>query len=431
MEILPFVPIILLFVLFFLRIPVAFAMIFSSLVYFMFINTTMPIDISVQRIISSMESFPYLAIPFFACAGVVFNYAGITKRLMGFAEVLVGHQQGGLGQVNVLLSTLMGGLSGSANADAAMETKILVPEMEKLGYSRPFSTVVTAASSCITPIIPPGIILILYAVAADVSIAKMFFAGYLPGAMLCIALMITVSFVSRKRGYAPSRETKARGKEILAQLKESIWALFLPFGILMGLRMGMFTPTEAGAISVVYAVIIGVFIYKDLKWRHIWPILMESLEATAGVLFIIAAANMFGSYLTWERIPITISEALINNITNPNMLLLVITVMLLAIGCFFEGGAAMVLLAPLLVPAVSAAGIDLIHFGIVMCINLTIAGFTPPFGTMMFVTTSIADVKITDYVKESIPFLIVLVGMLFVFIFIPQVVMFIPNLLAG
>ncbi len=431
MDFLPYLPIVILFLLFFLRIPVAFAMIASSLVYYLFINTTMPIAISVQRIIASMESFPYLAIPFFACAGVVFNYAGITKRLMGFAEVLVGHQRGGLGQVNVLLSTLMGGLSGSANADAAMETKILVPEMEKLGYSRPFSTVVTAASSCITPIIPPGIILILYAVAADVSIAKMFFAGYVPGALLCIALMITVSFVSKKRGYKPSRDKKASGKEIFRQFKESIWALFLPFGILMGLRMGMFTPTEAGAISVVYAVLIGVFVYKDLKIKHVWPILMESLEATAGVLFIIAAANMFGSYLTWERIPITISEALIQNITNPNMLLFVITIMLIAIGCFFEGGAAMVLLAPLLVPAVSAAGINLIHFGIIMCINLTIAGFTPPFGTMMFVTTSIADVKLGAYIKDAVPFLIVLIGMLFLFIYVPQIVMFVPNLLAG
>lgn len=428
MDVLPLIPIIILFILFFMRVPVAYSMLISTLIYFMFFNHTMPVDMVVQRLVSSTESFPYLAIPFFACAGVVFNYAGITQRLMGLAEVLVGHVKGGLGQVNVLLSTLMGGLSGSANADAAMETKILVPEMVKLGYGKGFSTVVTAATSCITPIIPPGIILILYAVAADVSIAKMFFAGYLPGLLICLALMFTVHVISKKRNYAPSREKRATLKEVLREVVKSIWALFLPFGILMGLRFGMFTPTEAGAVSVVYAVIVGVFVYRELKWKHFPAILLESVEATAGVMFIIGAANAFGSYLTWERIPITVSEALIGNISNPYVLLLVINILLLIVGCFFEGGAAMILLAPLLVPAVKALGIDLVHFGIIMSINLTIAGFTPPFGTMMFVTTSIAGVKLEDYIKECLPFLAALVGILMLLTFFPQIVLFIPNL---
>ncbi len=431
MSFLPFLPMILVFILFFQKISVAFAMIIATLFYYVFINTTMPVEISVQRIITSMESFPYLAIPFFACAGVVFNYAGITRRLMGFADVLVGHMTGGLGQVNVLLSTLMGGLSGSANADAAMESKILVPEMERLGYGKAFSTVVTASSSCITPIIPPGIILILYAVAADVSIARMFFAGYIPGFLICVALMATVAVISKKRKYAPSRAKGPTGREVLDHLKESAWALFLPFGILMGLRFGMFTPTEAGAISVFYAVLVGVFVYKELRLKHIEAILMESVEATAGVMFIIAAANAFGSYLTWERIPITITEVLISNISSPAAMLFIIMVLLLVVGCFFEGGAAMVLLAPLLVPAVSKLGVDLVHFGIVMCINLTIAGFTPPFGTMMFVTTSITGVKIEDYIRESIPFIAALIGVLFLLVYVPDIVLFIPNLLMG
>ena len=429
MDFIAFIPIIILFILFFMRVPVAYAMLIATVVYFVFISKNMPVDIIVQRLVASAESFPYLAIPFFACAGVVFNYAGITHKLMALAEVLVGHVRGGMGQVNVLVSTLMGGLSGSANADAAMETKIIVPQMTKLGYGKAFSTVVTAASSCITPIIPPGIILILYAVAADVSIAKMFFAGYLPGIMLCAALMITVSIISKKRNYAPSRESKASLMEILRQFIDSIWALFLPFGILMGLRFGMFTPTEAGAISVLYAVIIGVLVYRKLRIKDVPAILLESVEATAGVMFIIGAAQAFGSYLTWERIPITISQALIGNISNPLILLLVINILLLIVGCFFEGGAAMILLAPLLIPAVQALGIDLVHFGIVMSINLTIAGFTPPFGTMMFVTTSIAKVRIEDYVKEAVPFLIVLIAILLLLTFVPGIVMFIPNLL--
>lgn len=430
MDFFSYLPLILLFVLFFIRIPVAYSMLIVTVVYFLFINDTMPVEMVVQRLVTSTESFPYLAIPFFACAGVVFNYAGITDRLMALAVALVGHMKGSLGQVNVLLSTLMGGLSGSANADAAMDSKILVPQMTKNGYDKAFSTALTAASSCITPIIPPGIILILYAIAADVSIAKMFYAGYLPGLMICAGLMIAVAIISKKRGYGAIREKRATLKEIFKQLLDSIWALLLPFGIIMGLRVGMFTPTEAGAMSVLYAVVIGALIYRKLKWSDIPAIIKESIVATAGVMFIIGAANAFGSYLTWERIPLIVSDLLINNISEPFVLLLVINVLLLVVGCFLEGGAAMVMLAPLLVPAAAALGVDLVHFGIIMCINLTIAGFTPPFGTMMFVTTSITGVKIEQYTRASLPFLLVLLLVLFLVTYIPQIVLFIPNLLS-
>ncbi|WP_019536476.1 TRAP transporter large permease [Paenibacillus ginsengihumi] len=430
MDFVSYLPLILLFVLFFIRIPVAYSMLIVTVVYFLFINDTMPVEMVVQRLVTSTESFPYLAIPFFACAGVVFNYAGITDRLMALAVALVGHMKGSLGQVNVLLSTLMGGLSGSANADAAMDSKILVPQMTKNGYDKAFSTALTAASSCITPIIPPGIILILYAIASDVSIAKMFYAGYLPGLMICAGLMIAVAIISKKRGYGAIREKRATLKEIFKQLLDSVWALLLPFGIIMGLRVGMFTPTEAGAMSVLYAVVIGAFIYRKLKWSDIPAIIKESIMATAGVMFIIGAANAFGSYLTWERIPLIVSDALINNISDPFVLLLIINLLLLVVGCFLEGGAAMVMLAPLLVPAAAALGVDLVHFGIIMCINLTIAGFTPPFGTMMFVTTSITGVKIEQYTRASLPFLLVLLLVLFLVTYIPQIVLFIPNLLS-
>ena len=429
MDFVSFVPVILLFILFFLKVPVAFSLLISTTVYFLFINTTMPVDLIIQNLVASTESFPYLAIPFFACAGAVFNYSGITQRLMGLAVSLIGHVKGGMGQVNVLMAAMMGGLSGSSNADAAMQTKMIVPEMTKLGYSKGFSTVVTAASSVITPIIPPGIILILYAVLANVSIAKMFVAGVIPGLCITVGLMLAVAFISKKRNYAASREKRASLKEIVQQFGKSIWALGLPLGIILGLRFGVFTPTEAGAVSVVYAVIIGVFVYKELKWKHVPAILIESVASTAGVMFIIGAATAFGSYLTWERIPITLSQALIENIHNPYLLLFIINIFLLIVGCFFEGGAAMILLAPLLIPAVQASGIDPIHFGIIMCINLTIAGFTPPFGTMMFITTSVAKVKIEEYIKESFPFLLVLVAVLFILTYIPQIVMVLPNLL--
>ncbi len=242
--------------------------------------------------------------------------------------------------------------------------------------------------------------------------------------------MIAVYIVAKKRNYPPAIDKRSSGRELLKVFVEAIPALFLPFGIIMGLRIGMFTPTEAGAISVVYALILGLTVYRgELKWNNVPDILRESLESTASVMFIIGSANAFGAYLTWERIPMIISEALISNITSPILLLFVINIFLLIVGCFFEGGAAMILLAPLLVPAVKAMGIDLIHFGIVMCFNLTVAGFTPPFGTMMFVTTSIANVKISDYVKECLPFAIALIATLFLITYVPQTVMWLPALL--
>lgn len=398
--------------------------------YFLLNDEAMSNQFLTQRLTSTMESFVYLAIPFFTCAGVIFNYSGITTRLMRLAVVLVGHLKGGMGHVNIVLSAMMGGLSGSANADAAMQAKVLVPEMVKLGYGKSFSTVVTAASSVITPVIPPGIILILYATVANVSIEKMFYAGYIPGLIIMTGLMILTRQISVKRGYKPVTEKKATGKEILIALKDSIWALFMPLGIIMGLRFGIFTPTEAGAVSIVYALIVGKFIYKELKMSDLKHILLESATISAGIMLILAAAQVFGSYLTWEKIPMIISDALTSNISEPWMFLLIVNILLIIIGCFFDGGAAMVLLAPLLVPTAMAMDIDLIYFGIIMAINLTIAGFTPPFGSMMFVTTSITNTKMEDYIRESLPYIAVLVLVLIILSYLPQITMLIPNLLS-
>ncbi len=427
MTFLSFTPVILLFALFALRVPIAIALLMATAVYFGFVNTFMPKETMIQTMVASMESFPYLAIPFFTAAGVVFNYAGITKRLMGLAEMLFGHMRGGMAQVNVALSAMMGGLSGSANADAAMQTKMIVPEMERLGYDRAFSTVVTAASACITPIIPPGIILILYALVADVSVAKMFMAGFLPGILLCIVLMVTVGLIARKKGYAPSRRTAASLREIGDHLAKSIWALLLPFGIIMGLRFGVFTPTEAGAVSVVYALFVGAVVYRELKWEHLGRIVEESVLATAGVMFIICAANAFATYLTWEGIPAAFSNFLLASIDNPIILLLVVNLLLLFVGFFFEGGSAIILMTPLLLPVATQMGIDPVHFGIVMAVNLTIAGFTPPVGTMMFITISIAKVRMEDYIRHAWPFFLALVVALLLLTLIPGIALFLPE----
>lgn len=425
---LSFIPVFIMFILFFLNIPIAYALISSSLVYFGFINTNMPLDLLMQRFVKSAESFPLLAIPFFIMAGAVMNYSGISKRLMAMAEVLTGHLVGGLAQVNVLLSVLMGGISGSANADAAMQCKILVPEMVKRGYSPAFSAAITAASSAVSPIIPPGIVLIIYSLLANVSVTRMFIAGYTPGILMALAMMITVYIISKKRGYAPSRAKAPTMKEIFQQLMNSFWALILPFGIIMGMRIGMFTPTEAGAIAVVFTIVIGFFIYKELKLSHFPAILRETVYGTSTVMLIIIAANILGYYMSWERIPHQLTQLLLEITQDKFYLLMIINLLLLFLGMFIEGGAAMIIIAPLLIPTVKNLGIDLIQFGVVVIVNIMIGGITPPFGSMMFLTCSLVKVKIIDFIKEIIPFVFSLLLVLLILTYFPIVSTFLPNL---
>ncbi|MCC5911377.1 MAG: TRAP transporter large permease [Clostridiaceae bacterium] len=424
-----YVPVAIVFLLYFSSIPIAFALFAATLAYFAFINTGMPVDLVLQRFITSTASFPLLAIPFFIMAGAIMNYSGISSKLMKMADVLTGHMVGGLAQVNVVLSTLMGGISGSANADAAMQCKILVPEMEKRGFSKSFSAAITAASSSIAPVIPPGINLIIYALIANVSVGKMFVAGYIPGLLMCLALMITVSIISNKRNYKPSREKRATLREILLQTKESIWALFLPFGIIMGLRFGMFTPTEAGAIAVLFCVLVGFFVYKELKIEHFPTILKDTIYGTSSVVLIIVAASVFGYYMSWERIPQNITALLLNVTESKLMMLLIVNFLLLFMGMFLEGGAALIILAPLLVPVVVSLGVDPVHFGIIAIVNIMIGGVTPPFGSMMFTTCTITKVPIISFIREVYPFIIALLIALMVVTYFPGLIMFLPNLM--
>ena len=422
-------PTIVVMLLYLSSIPIAFALIAAALAYFPFGDTGTPPDLILQKFITSASSFPLLAVPFFIMVGEIMNFSGISASLMKMADVLTGHMKGGLAQVNVVLSTLMGGISGSANADAAMQSKILVPEMEKRGYGRAFSTAVTAASSSIAPVIPPGINLIIYALIAQTSVAKMFIGGYVPGFLMCVALMATVGFISRRRGYRPSREKMPSPGDIAKQVKESIWALALPFGIIMGIRLGIFTPTEAGAIAVLFCTLIGVFVYKQLKWEHFPIILKNTVLATSSVVLIIVAASVFGQYLSWERIPYLRTKSMMKFSDSPWMMLMLINVFLFALGMFLEGGAVLIIVAPLLVPVAKTMGIDPIHFGLVMIVNIMIGGITPPFGSMMFTTCAITEVPIGDFVKEVWPFILALTMVLLIVTYLPSVVMFLPNLL--
>ncbi len=426
-----YIPVILVFLLYFSGIPIAYALFGSSLFYFTFLDTTSPVDLIFQKFITSTSSFSLLAIPFFIMAGSIMNYAGISAKLLKFADVCIGHLPGGLAQSNVLLSMLMGGVSGSANADAAMQCKMLVPEMEKNGYDKSFSAAITAASSAVTPVIPPGINLIIYALIASVSVGRVFTAGYIPGILMAVALMITVHIISKKRGYKPTREKHASAGEIGKQALESIWALLFPFGIILGLRIGLFTPSEAGAVAVLYCFIVGKFIYKNLRKEHFLPIVMETITGTSTVVLIIVAANVFSYYMNWEMIPQQITALILGTVDNKYVFLLVVNILLLVLGMFIEGGAALIIVAPLLCPVVSKFGIDLVHFGLICIVNIMIGGLTPPFGSMMFTCCSITECEIGDFVKESIPFIVALLLTLLLLTYVPQITLCLPNLVYG
>ena len=401
----------------FMKVPVFISVLGGSVTYFI-LNPNISTQIFAQRVISGTESIPLLAVPFFVCAGILMNYSGVTKRIMDFCEVITGRMNGGLAQVNVLLSTLMGGLSGSNLADAAMEAKMLVPEMENKGFSKEFSTVVTAASAMITPLIPPGIAMIIYGSIANVSIGKLFIAGIGPGLLLCISMMVLVSVISKKRGYKPIRTERLKPAELKKSLMPAILPLLLPVIIIGGIRLGVFTPTEAGAVAIVYALILGA-VYREMKIADLKASLIETVATTSSIMLIVGAASAFAWILTKERIPQELTEVLVTYINNKYVFLMIVNVFLIIVGMFIEGNAAMIVLVPLLAPVAAAFGINEIQFAMVFIFNMAIGCISPPMGTLMFVTCGITKCKMKDFIKEAVPFYILLLICLLLLTFVP------------
>ncbi len=424
------VPIVIMFALLLLEFPVAFSIFASTLVYFVFFSD-LPLMIVVQRIAEGLSSYALLAIPFFIMAGIFMNHSGISKRLLAFSEILTGHMRGGLAQVNIVLSTLMGGLSGSNIADAAMNSKLIVPFMLKRGYAKGFSASVTAASSLITPIIPPGIALILYGYINNVSIGRLFLAGIIPGLLMCVLMMILVNRIAARRGYRPERDHRVTIGEVLTGFKAAALAFTLPIIIIVGIRFGVFTPTEAGAIAVLFALIIGFVVYREMDLRTFRTGLVESVLASANVLIIIAVSYGFSKFLTWEQLPQNIALFISGNFDNPFLFLLMVNFVLIILGMFIEGNAILIVISPLLVAAAKAMGVDLVHFGIVFILNCAIGTLTPPLGTVMFTTCTIIGVPVKDFIREILPFWVVLLVSLLIVTFIPQVSLFLPNLVYG
>lgn len=410
--------------------PVALAILMGTALYYV-TNESLPNELVFQAFVGGTQSFPLLAIPFFILMGELMNASGMTGRLIRLADDLVGHVTGGLAQVNVVTNALVGGPSGSSNADAAVISKVLVPEMVKRGYDRAWSSALTAAGSVMGPIIPPGIGLILFGYLADVSIGRLFIGGVIPGILLCLALMVTAYVMSRRRGYRPSRERMARPGEFWSSLTDALWALLLPVLIVVGIRFGVFTPTESAAIAVVYALVVGFLAYRTMRLIDLAPILASTVRTTAVIMLLIATASAFGQMLVWERIPNQFAELMTSLSSNPYVILLIINVALLVIGCFIEGTANLIVLTPLLMPIVEQLGIDPVAFGVMMVLNITIGGITPPFGTMMYTVCALNGVSTTSYTKAIWPFLLAVVAVLLLITYFPIFVTFLPNILSG
>lgn len=392
------------------RAPVFVTLLGAVATYFV-LSPGLPPLIAAQRIASGTESTALLAIPFFVAAGVLMNYTGIARRVMDFAEALTGRMRGGLAQVNVILSLIMGGLSGSNLADAAMQSKMVVPEMRRKGYSNEFASVVTATSAMITPMIPPGIAMILYGSIANVSIGKLFMAGLGLGLMLTVLLMALVWVLARKRGYAPLRTEKLKPSETARAMQAAVLALLLPVVIIGGIRLGIFTPTEAGAVAIVYALLVGL-LYREMKWSDFKQGLKEIVSSTSSIMLIVAGASALAWVLTLERVPQVATNFITENIDNAWVFLLLVNLLLLVVGMFIEGNAAMIVLVPLLTPMAAHFGIDEIHFAMIFIFNMSLGALTPPVGTLMLVTSSITKVKIAAFIKEAVPFYLVLLLML-------------------
>lgn len=414
-----------------LQTPVTWAMAVAALGFFLMNMGEMPLANFAQQMAEGTESVSLLALPLFVLAGCVMNAAGITRRLLHLAEVLVGHVSGALAQMCTVLATLLGGLTASANADAAMLAKTIGNQMVERGYGRPFAAVITSSAAIITALIPPSIGLIVYGFLAEASIGRLFAAGIVPGLLLAVALMLTTHVLAIRRNYKPQRERRASARELGRALLDGLWALSIPVVILAGTRYGVFTTTESGAIVVLYVLAIAIFGYREMRLRDLPEVLAESVRDSASVMMMICAAGAFGFYLSWMQVPQAMSGWLQGATSNPMVLLLLINLVLIVLGTAIEGSAALIILTPMLLPLVEGAHIDKVHFGIVLITNLTIAGVTPPVGGLMYISSQTLKVPMAAYAREVAPYLAVMMGLLVVLSVFPQLSLWLPNLIYG
>ena len=370
-----------------------------------------------QRLVAGTQSFPLLAVPLFILAGEFMNVSGITRRVMDFAMVVTRPLSGGLAKTNVLLSTLLAGMSGSANGDAAMQSKILVPEMTERGYPAPFSAAVTASSALIAPLIPPGIGLILFGFVTDTSIGQLFAGAIVPGIVLSLALLVVVHVLSKRNGWDPPVERRS-AKGIGVAFVGALPAILMPVLIIVGIRGGVFTPSEAGGVAVAYTALF-MAIYREASWRDVWRALRNTVVTTSAIILVLAASAAFTWILTFQRIPQAVGEALLWATADPTVMLALIAGILLVVGMLVEGTALILILGPMFMPVALKLGIDPVHFGVVFVFMIHLGGITPPVGTVMFTTCAITGVRILAFSRAVVPFIATFLAVAAILILVP------------
>ncbi|NPV43557.1 MAG: TRAP transporter large permease [Firmicutes bacterium] len=411
---------------FIINIPIAISIALASIAAIL-VKGNIPLVVVVQKMFTATDSFPLMAVPFFILAGSLMEYGGISRRLVDFANTIVGRLSGGLALVSIIASMFFGAISGAAAATVAAIGTILIPAMIRRGYDRGFATAVQATAGTLGVMIPPSIPMVIYGVLTGVSIGALFIGGILPGILVGVSLMLVAYKISKDRGY--KGDEKVGFNKILMAFKDAILALLMPVIILGGIYGGVFTPTEAAVVAVVYGFIIGFFVYKELKLKHLKDILTNTVVSTAMIMFIIATASVFGWLLASEQIPQVVANALLSLSRNPIVILALINILLLFIGTFMETVAAIIILVPVFLPVITQIGVDPLHFGLIIVVNLAIGMVTPPLGVCLFIGCGIANIKLEDITRAVWPFLIVMVVDIILITYIPAISTFLPKML--
>lgn len=408
-------------------VPIGFAILISS--SFALFVQDLPSSMATLRMISGADSFLLTAIPFFIFAGILMREGGITKRILDFCLILLGSFQGALGHVNILASMIFGGISGSSVADTASIGCILIPEMIKKKYPKGVSAAITATSSTIGIVIPPSIPMILYALASETSIGKLFLAGAIPGILIGLIMMGITAVISARQGYGKERDNLPSIKELLIGLKDGLFALTMPLIIIGGIVGGVVTATEAAALAVVYAFILGFFIYRELKLSAIYSAIKETVVSTAVVMLIVVAATFLGWNLAYGQLPQKMAVTLLGISNNPLVILLIINIILLIVGTFSDIAPNILILTPIFLPIIVRLGIDPVHFGIIVVVNQAIALVTPPVGNCLYICSNIAKCSVEEVFMDSIPYLMSNFIVLAIVTLWPGLVLWLPNLL--
>ena len=408
-------------------VPVIFAVGAAALLTVVLFIPTMPLVIMPMSMFNGMDSFPMMAIPFFILAGELMNSGGISLRLVNFAKTLVGHIQGGLGHTNVVANAIMAAISGSALANIAAVGRVLIPAMEKENYNKEVAASITICASLLGPIIPPSITMVIFAVTASQSVGALFLAGVVPGVLIAAGMMGVIYFLSKRRNYGVVRPF-SKGA-VLHEAKKSGFALFMPVVILGGIFSGIMTPTEAAAVAVLYALLIGFFVYRELNVKDLWKILLRTGMTTSFIMLIIGAARIFSDVMLSEAIPQAVAAAMLSITESPYLLLLLINALLLLIGCVMDTTAAIIILVPVLMPVVQIMGIDPVLFGVLMSINLVIGMATPPIGVALFLGAEVAGTRVERIIPPVFAFLCVHVAVLLLISYVPSVALWLPRAL--